>query len=142
MPYRHPTIVDVASLSGVSKATVSNVVRGKGNVSAATRSPVLTAIETLGYRPHAAAGSLVRQRTDVLGLIAGNLGNAFEAELVERIEQAASERKFTTLVCTTGRSPDDEATKVETLMEQRVAGIAMLQFSGDRELMAQLVTEH
>jgi LacI family transcriptional regulator len=142
MSYRRPTIVDVASLSGVSKATVSNVVRGKGSVSPATRSRVLTAIETLGYRPNASARSLVRQRTDVLGLVAGNLGNAFEAELVERIEQVASERKFTTLVCTTSRNPVDETSKVETLLEQRVAGIAMLQFSGDRQLMAQLVTEH
>jgi LacI family transcriptional regulator len=142
MSYRRPTIVDVASLSGVSKATVSNVVRGKSSVSPATRSRVLAAIETLGYRPNASARSLVRQRTDVLGLIAGNLGNAFEAELLERIEQVASERKFTTLVCTTSRNPDDEATKVGTLLEHRVAGIAMLQFSGDRELMAQLVTEH
>lgn len=142
MSYRRPTIVDVASLSGVSKATVSNVVRGKGSVSAATRSRVLMAIETLGYRPNASARSLVRQRTDVLGLVAGNLGNAFEAELVERIEQVASERRFTTLVCTTSRNPEDEAMRVDTLLEQRVAGIAMLQFSGDRELMAQLVTEH
>ncbi len=142
MSYRRPTIVDVASLSGVSKATVSNVVRGKSSVSPATRSRVLAAIETLGYRPNASARSLVRQRTDVLGLIAGNLGNAFEAELLERIEQVASERRFTTLVCTTSRNPQDEATKVETLLEHRVAGIAMLQFSGDRQLMAQLVTEH
>jgi DNA-binding LacI/PurR family transcriptional regulator len=142
MPYRRPTIVDVASLSGVSKATVSNVVRGKGSVSPATRSRVLTAIETLGYRPNASARSLVRQRTEVLGLIAGNLGNAFEAELLERIEQVASERSLTTLVCTTSRNPEDEATKIETLLEHRVAGIAMLQFSGDRQLMAQLVTEH
>jgi DNA-binding LacI/PurR family transcriptional regulator len=139
---RRPTIVDVASLSGVSKATVSNVVRGTGSVAPATRSRVLTAIETLGYRPNASARSLVRQRTDVLGLVAGNLGNAFEAELLERIEQRASERKFTTLVCTTNRKPEDESTKVETLLEQRVAGIAMLQFSGDRQLMAQLLTEH
>jgi LacI family transcriptional regulator len=142
MSYRRPTIVDVASLSGVSKATVSNVVRGKGSVAPATRSRVLTAIETLGYRPNASARSLVRQRTDVLGLVAGNLGNAFEAELVERIEQVASERRFTTLVCTTSRNPEDELSRVETLLEQRVAGIAMLQFSGDRQLMAQLVTEH
>jgi LacI family transcriptional regulator len=142
MSYRRPTIVDVASLSGVSKATVSNVVRGKGSVSPATRTRVLTAIETLGYRPNASARSLVRQRTDVLGLIAGNLGNAFEAELLERIEQVASDRRFTTLVCTTIRNPEDEATKVATLLEQRVAGIAMLQFSGDRQLMAQLLTEH
>jgi DNA-binding LacI/PurR family transcriptional regulator len=142
MSRRRPTIVDVASLSGVSKATVSNVVRGTGSVAPATRSKVLTAIETLGYRPNASARSLVRQRTDVLGLVAGNLGNAFEAELLERIEQCASERKFTTLVCTTSRKPEDESTKVETLLEQRVAGIAMLQFSGDRQLMAQLLTEH
>jgi LacI family transcriptional regulator len=141
MPVRRPTIIDVASLSGVSKATVSNVVRGKGNVSAATRSRVLSAIETLGYRPNASARSLVSQRTDALGLITGNLGNAFEAELLERIEQRLSERRFTTLVCTTNRNPDDEATKLETLLEQRVAGIAMLHFSGDRRLMAQLVTE-
>lgn len=142
MSFRRPTIIDVASLSGVSKATVSNVVRGTGSVSDATRTRVLTAIDTLGYRPNASARNLVRQRTDVVGLVAGNLGNAFEAELLERIEQVASERKFTTLVCTTSRNPDDEATKVETLLEQRVAGIAMLQFSGDRRLMAQLVTEH
>jgi len=141
MSFHRPTIIDVASLSGVSKATVSNVVRGKGSVADATRTRVLSAIETLGYRPNASARSLVRQRTDVLGLLTGNLGNAFEAELLERIEQVASEHKFTTLVCTTGRNPEDEATRVEALLEQRVAGIAMLQFSGDRRLMAQLVTE-
>jgi DNA-binding LacI/PurR family transcriptional regulator len=141
MSFRRPTIIDVASLSGVSKATVSNVIRETGSVSAETRDRVLTAIETLGYRPNASARSLVRQRTDVVGLVAGNLGNAFEAELLERIEQVASARKFTTLVCTTSRNPEDEATKVEALLEQRVAGIAMLQFSGDRRLMAQLVTE-
>jgi LacI family transcriptional regulator len=61
--------------------------------------------------------------------------------LVEQIERVASERKFTTLVCTTGRHPQDESTKIATLLEQRVAGIAMLQFSGDRQLMAQLVAE-
>jgi LacI family transcriptional regulator len=139
--FRRPTINDVASLSGVSKATVSNVVRGTGSVSEATRARVLDAIATLGYRPNASARNLVRQRTDALGVIAGNLGNAFDAELVERIEQAASERKFTTLVCTTGRNPEDETAKIGTLLEQRVAGIAMLQFNGDRQLMAQLVSE-
>ena len=140
--FRRPTINDVASLSGVSKATVSNVVRETGSVSVATRARVLEAIETLGYRPNASARNLVRQRTDALGVIAGNLGNAFDAELVERIEQAAADRKFTTLVCTTGRRPEDETAKIGTLLEQRVAGIAMLRFTGDRQLIAQLVSEH
>jgi LacI family transcriptional regulator len=139
-PFRRPTINDVASLSGVSKATVSNVVRETGSVSAATRVRVLEAIDALGYRPNASARSLVQQRADTLGVIA-NLGNAFDAELVERIEQAASDRRFTTLVCTLRRHPEDERAKVGTLLEHRVAGIAMLRSSGDRQLMAQLVTE-
>ena len=75
------------------------------------------------------------------GVLAGNFGNAFEAELVEQIEQAASERGFTILVCTTGRHPEDEANRIAALLEQPVAGIAMLQFSGDRGLMTQLLAE-
>jgi DNA-binding LacI/PurR family transcriptional regulator len=138
---RRPTINDVAALSGVSKATVSNVLRDTGSVSAATRARVRQAISTLGYRPNAAARTLVRQRTNLLGIVVGSLGNAFNAELVERIEQAASEHELTTLICTTGGRPEDEANRIETLLEQRVDGIAMLQFSGDRLLMSQLLSE-
>ena len=36
-----PTILDVAALSRVSKSTVSNVLRGTGSVSPATRERVL-----------------------------------------------------------------------------------------------------
>jgi DNA-binding LacI/PurR family transcriptional regulator len=139
--FRRPTIKDVASLSGVSKATVSNVLRGTGSVSDATRARVLESIATLGYRPNAMARNLVRQRSEVLGVLAGNFGNAFEAGLVEEIEQAASERGFTIVMCTTGRHPEDEAKRIASLLEHPVAGILMLQFSGDRGLMTQLFAE-
>jgi DNA-binding LacI/PurR family transcriptional regulator len=138
---RRPTINDVAALSGVSKATVSNVIRGTGSVSERTRERVQQAIATLGYRPNAAARTLVRRRTNVIGLIVGDFANAFNAELVERVEQEASSREYTTLVCTTGKHPEFEAARLETLLEQRVDGIALLQFSGDRTLMSKLLTE-
>jgi LacI family transcriptional regulator len=138
---RRPTINDVASLSSVSKATVSNVLRGTGSVSESTRARVLDAINTLGYRPNASARNLVRQRTNLVGVVVGNLANVFNGELVEQIEHTASEHQFTTLVCTTGRRPEDEATKIATLLEQRVAGIMMLHFSGDRALMSGLLAE-
>ena len=41
---QRPTIIDVAALSGVSKSTVSNVLRGAGRVSDTTRGRVLEAI--------------------------------------------------------------------------------------------------
>ena len=139
--FRRPTIKDVASLSGVSQATVSNVLRETGSVSDATRARVLESIATLGYRPNATARNLVRRRSSVLGVLAGNFGNAFEAELVEEFEQAAWEQGFAIIVCTTGRRPELEANRIESLLEHPVAGIAMLQFSGDRGLMSQLFAE-
>jgi DNA-binding LacI/PurR family transcriptional regulator len=59
---RHePTILDVARAAGVSKSTVSNVMRGADGVAAATRERVLAAASAVGYRPNALARNLVRR---------------------------------------------------------------------------------
>jgi LacI family transcriptional regulator len=139
--FRRPTINDVAALSGVSKSTVSNVMRGTGSVSSATRARVMEAVETLGYRPNATARNLVLQRTDVIGVVVGDLANAFDAELVKQIEQQASARGYTTLVCNTGGHAERESSRIEALLEQRVDGIALLDFSGDRAVLSQLLRE-
>jgi DNA-binding LacI/PurR family transcriptional regulator len=60
---RRATIDDVARAAGVSRQTVSNVVRGRGRLASATRDRVVAAIETLGYRPHTGAASLRSGRT-------------------------------------------------------------------------------
>jgi DNA-binding LacI/PurR family transcriptional regulator len=139
--FRRPTIHDVAALSGVSKSTVSNVLRGAGSTSEATRERVLDAITTLGYRPNAAARNLVQQRTQLIGVVVGDLANAFNADLVKRIERSASEHRYTTLVCNTDGDPQLEKSRIDALLEQRVDGIAMLQFSGDRAVLSQLLAD-
>jgi DNA-binding LacI/PurR family transcriptional regulator len=139
--FRRPTIKDVAAMSGVSKSTVSNVMRGTGSVSEPTRRRVREAVDALGYRPNAAARNLVQRRTNLIGIVVGDLANAFDAELVKRIEQQASRRRYTTLVCNTGGRPELEASRIEALLEQRVDGIAMLDFTGDRTVLAQLMAE-
>src|SRR5256885_10508521 len=72
---RHPTILDVASHAGVSKSTVSNVVRGLPGVSEATRRRVGAAVRELGYRPNAPRPHLVPQSTPHLGVGLGGLAN-------------------------------------------------------------------
>jgi DNA-binding LacI/PurR family transcriptional regulator len=139
--FRRPTINDVARLSGVSKSTVSNVMRGTGSVSAATRGRVVEAVASLGYRPNATARNLVMQRTNLIGVVVGDLANAFDAELVKRIEQQASAAGYTTLVCNTGGHAERESSRIEALLEQRVDGIALLDFTGDRAVLSQLLGE-
>ena len=136
-----PTILDVAETSGVSKSTVSNVIRGAGNVSSTTRDRVLEAVAQLGYRPNALARNLVRQRTSTLGLVVGDLANPFYSELAKLIEACASEAGYTTMICNTDGRAEGERARVESLLEHRVAGILMLQFSGDGAIVGELLAQ-
>ncbi|HEX6197205.1 MAG TPA: LacI family DNA-binding transcriptional regulator [Jiangellaceae bacterium] len=64
-----PTLEQVATRAGVSRATVSRVVNGADTVAADLREKVSRAIAELGYVPNLAARSLVTQRTDSVALI-------------------------------------------------------------------------
>jgi DNA-binding LacI/PurR family transcriptional regulator len=135
---QRPTIIDVANLSGVSKSTVSNVISDKGHVAEATRARVLEAIDALGYRPNALARDLVRRHANTIGVLVGDLANTFYAELVKLIELQASEAGYTTIVCNTDGDLALERARVETLLERRVRGVVLLQFSGDDAVLDEL----
>jgi DNA-binding LacI/PurR family transcriptional regulator len=135
---QRPTIMDVANLSGVSKSTVSNVLRGAGRVSEATRSRVLESIEALGYRPNSLARDLVRRRSNTIGVVLGDLANTFYADLVKLLERRISEAAYTTIVCNTDGRLELERARVEMLLERAVSGVVMLQFGGDGSVLDEL----
>jgi DNA-binding LacI/PurR family transcriptional regulator len=135
---QRPTIVDVANLSGVSKSTVSNVVRNSGRVSERTRERVLESIEILGYRPNALARDLVRRRASTIGVLVGDLANTFYAEMVKLMEVQASGAGYTTMICNTDGDFALERERVETLLERAVRGVVLLQFSGKRSVLDEL----
>jgi DNA-binding LacI/PurR family transcriptional regulator len=88
-PAGRPVMVDVARRAGVSHQTVSRVLNGHPNVSAETRAGVLAAIRDLGYRPNAAARTLVTGRTNVLGVISFDTTVYGPASMLYGIERAA-----------------------------------------------------
>lgn len=132
---RPPTILDVASRAGVSKSTVSNVVRGLPGVSDETRRRVHSAIKHLGYRPNVLARQLVQQRTNILGVVVGDLANPFFAEMAKSVERHAAALGYTAMFCNTEGDSQSELAGVETLLEHRVAGIVFLAFSGESRIM-------
>jgi DNA-binding LacI/PurR family transcriptional regulator len=135
---RQPTILDVASAAGVSKSTVSNVVRGAPNISPETRRRVLETIASVGYRPNAVARSLVRRRTTTVGILVGDLANPFYSELAKLVEQRLSAAGYAAMICNTDGHALSERLRIESLLEQRAAGIVMLQFSGEWALADEL----
>src|SRR5689334_7982010 len=73
----HVTVIDVARHAGVSKSTVSNVVRGKAVVAPATKARVEASVRALGYRPNSVARALRERATKVLALVVTDAVNPF-----------------------------------------------------------------
>ncbi|WP_219107519.1 LacI family DNA-binding transcriptional regulator [Austwickia sp. TVS 96-490-7B] len=66
---RPPTIADVAAVAGVSRGTVSRVLRGGDRVSLTAQRAVRQAIDTLGYTGNAHARSLSTGRSDSIAFL-------------------------------------------------------------------------
>ena len=120
-----PTIIDVAARAGVSKSLVSLVMRGANTVSDEKRRLVLEAAEELGYRPNAVARSLVRRRTNLLGIILSDLHNPFYAEVVDGIQAEAGALDYRTIISTVDRRALSEKRALDLLLELRVDGLIL-----------------
>lgn len=119
---RGATRDDVARLAGVSSAVVSYVVNnGPRPVAEATRARVLDAIDKLGYRPNAAARSLIMGRSDLVGLIVPDVRNPYFAALAQAVEVEARAAGVN-LVLAQG-STGHLAALMESLSGHLVAGI-------------------
>jgi len=121
----HPTILDVADRAGVSKSLVSLVLRGSPRVREEKRRAVLRAAEQLGYRPNAMARSLVRQRTNVIGVMLSDLHNIYFDEVVDGIEDEALSAGYRALINTGSREADREWEAIETLLQLRTDGVIL-----------------
>ncbi len=68
-PVPPPTIYDVASAAGVSIASVSRVLNGRGNPLPETRERVLAAVADLGFIPDGAARALSARLKEIIGVV-------------------------------------------------------------------------
>lgn len=93
---RRPTSRDVAHRAGVSQATVSLVLggKGRGRVSATTAEAVRTAAGELGYRPNLAARSLRLGRTRTALLVVPALSSDFFARVHAGAAEVAAVHDF------------------------------------------------
>jgi DNA-binding LacI/PurR family transcriptional regulator len=121
-----PTQEDVAKKAKVSRALVSLVMRGEPNVSETRRRRVLRAAEELGYRPNAYARSLASKRLHTIGVLINDVTNPYFGGVYSSLANAAEEAGFDLLVAPGIRSAEKESALVRTLLEHRVAGLALL----------------
>jgi DNA-binding LacI/PurR family transcriptional regulator len=89
------------------------------------RLAVLRAAKQLGYRPNAVAQSLVRRRTNVIGVMLSDLHNLYFVEVVDGIEAEALSARYRALINTGGRLREREGDALETLLQLRTDGVIL-----------------
>jgi LacI family transcriptional regulator len=130
------TVKDVASLAGVSTATVSRVLNGHPRVAEATRLRVARAMEQLRYHPNRVARSLRVQTSQTIGVIIPDIQNNFFVSAVRGIEDVAIARNHILLLCNTDDSLSREVSYVDVLLAEGVAGLIICASDGERSCVA------
>ena len=119
------TLLDVAERAGVSKSTVSNVIRGTALVARETRERVERAILETGYHPNAIARSLKARTSSAIGFVVPDLTNSYYAQLAVGVERAASTHGYAVLTAHTECLPAIEGDVGRAFIARRVDGVVI-----------------
>jgi len=130
-PGKAASISDVARESGVSIFTVSAVINNKSHVGKNLRERVEAAIQKLNYRPNLIARSLIKQKTQTIGMIVPDIVNPFFPMVVRGAEDAAQKQGYNLLLCNSDDSLAKEEAAIEILLAKRVDGILLTKAAGE-----------
>ncbi|MBB6734830.1 LacI family DNA-binding transcriptional regulator [Cohnella zeiphila] len=135
---RETTIYDVAKEAGVSIASVSNVINGKGKVSAKKREEIRAVMERLNYRPNVLASALMGKKTYTLGLLVPDVANPFFAEIARLVEDHAHQAGYSVIACSTDNKDERIERYIRLLKRKRVDGLMIGTGLGGSGALSQL----
>jgi transcriptional regulator with XRE-family HTH domain len=117
------TVIDIAREAGVSKSTVSLVLRDSPLVHAETRVKVQAAIEKLGYVYNRSAANLRQSKSKIIGLVVNDLTNSFFAELAVGVDRVMQSAGYVQFLANTGESIDRQREVIASMREHGIAGL-------------------
>jgi LacI family transcriptional regulator len=130
MNAQRKTLNDIARHAGVSRATVSLVLRQSPRVAAATRQRVQSSISTLGYVYDRAAANMRTRSTQTIGLVVCEITNPFYAELTAGIDDVLDRAGWVAFLANTAESPARQDRFIARMREHRVDGLLLAPAEG------------
>jgi len=125
-------MVEIASAAGVSRSTVSNVMRGLPTVAEDVRERVLKEAARLGYIYDRGAASLRRRQSNLVGLVIPDIANPFIAKTVRGAHGVLGERGYLVATVETGDEVPRQSLALRSLAEHRADGFLLLPAIGSR----------
>lgn len=119
------TLLDVAAKAGVSRMTVSKVMRDVGNISEETRQKVRKAIDDLGYLPNSLAGSLSSRKSRMVAVIIPSISDVVFSEVLSGVNAVLRPRGFHTFIGESHFDPSIEADLLRAMLSFQPAGLLL-----------------
>jgi LacI family transcriptional regulator len=117
-------IRDIAERAGVSLATVSRVLNGRPDVSAATRATVLQYVREAGYLSNRVARA--SYESSIIALSVPYIRGDYITEVITGAVEALNERGARLLICSAQASPDPAISLRERLMQGATDGALLI----------------
>ncbi|WP_114559062.1 LacI family DNA-binding transcriptional regulator [Desertihabitans aurantiacus] len=119
-----PTIAFIADELGVSVPTVSKVLNGRPDVSAATRERVEEALRRHGYKRRRAVTPT--GAPPLVDLVIHELGSVWALEIIQGVERAAAEAGVGVVLSTLGGSHHPEQDWLDRVLARRPVGVILV----------------
>ncbi|WP_300120469.1 ribose utilization transcriptional repressor RbsR [uncultured Enterococcus sp.] len=117
------TIKEVAAKSGVSIATVSQILNGNAEkFSPKTVEKVMNAKSSLDYQPDYFAQRMVMKKSKTIGVMIPDITNPFFAILLKGIEKVVYGQKYIVMLCDADFSVQKESEYLQELIRRGVDG--------------------
>lgn len=117
------TLARIAEDSGVSLSTISKVLNGRPDVSAATRSRIEGMLEQQGYLRR---GTAAQSPTRLIELVFHELEAAWSMEIIRGVEDVAAEHGLSVVLTQSGDRHSPAADWVEGVLRRRPVGVVLV----------------
>jgi LacI family transcriptional regulator len=135
MTTAHPRLTDVAAAAGVSVATASRALTGRGSVAHDTRERVRQAAATLDFHPSAAGQNLQARSTRMIGFIVPDISSGFYANALKGAQRRLQAAGYQITLMDTDERPDRERAALLALAAGRVDGFIVCSSGGDGSVL-------
>lgn len=116
---------DIAREMGVSVITVSKALRGKADISDATRQRILKRMKELDYQPNMTARSLATGQSFIVGLIVPDLLNPYFTEFAKSLNSALRRRSYALILASSEDDAEIERSQIRMMLARGVDALLL-----------------
>jgi len=124
------TIKQIATDMGVSVATVSNALTGKGRVSKGLVERIRKCADDVGYRPSPVGRALRGGQTGILGLVMPDLTNPLFPRIAQHLSLVADSRQLGILIADSRGNAEEQNQAIDRLVDRGVDGLLIVPQKG------------